>query len=76
MSEATTATWRFALGQQVRWAGDGHVCMIWARRWIERDRSTPYAEYQVERPYVGTLWVVEADMDELFPEPPAGEEER
>jgi hypothetical protein len=72
MSETTTATWRFRIGQQVRWGGNPVPWYrITARRWIERQVMAPYAEYQIERVRGVTHWHVEADLD--APEPHAGE---
>lgn len=66
MSDETTATWRYVIGQQVRWAGDpAQTYTITARRWVERQTMAPYAEYQVHWPGGELLWVVEADVDEL-----------
>jgi hypothetical protein len=66
MSAPTLAVWRFALGQPVRWAGDGEVYAITARRWVERELLPPYAEYAIAG---GAQWEVEADLEALE-EPP------
>jgi hypothetical protein len=70
VSDTTRAVWRFALGQPVRWAGDGEVDAITARRWVERELLPPpcrgtgqaYAEYAIAG---GAQWEVEADLEAL-----------
>jgi hypothetical protein len=66
VSDTTRAVWRFALGEPVRWAGDGEVYAITARRWVERKLVPPYAEYAIAG---GAQWEVEADLEALE-EPP------
>jgi hypothetical protein len=66
MSAPPLAVWRFALGQPVRWAGDGEEYAVTARRWVERELLPPYAEYGIARP---AQWEVEADLEALE-EPP------
>lgn len=74
MSETTTVLWGFRIGQRVRWMGDGQVCSIHARRWVERPVLAPLAEYQISRPSIHArlFWVIEAD---LAPADEAGEGE-
>jgi len=59
--QRTPASWRFALGETVRWAGDGELYVITARRWVERQILPPYAEYQIAAG--GGQWEMAADLD-------------
>ena len=61
MSEQTTATWRFVIGERVRWVGDGAIRLIGVRRWTERPVLPPYAEYQIHVD-LEHLWVGDADL--------------
>ena len=61
MHETTTATWRFGIGERVRWVGDGAIRLIGVRRWTERPLLPPYAEYQIALD-LERIWVGEADL--------------
>jgi hypothetical protein len=66
----SVATWRFGLGQTVRWVEDPQQCRwIAQRRWTEREGLTPIAEYRLRsRPELETAfdwgWRYEVSLEE------------
>ena len=63
MPTQTHITWRFARGQQVRWAAHPEVpWRVWGRRWEEHllSASAWYGLAQADGPVV--QWAAEADL--------------